>query len=432
MSQVFISYHRAQRKLARLIAHRVAADGHAVWWDRGERPGDNWSEAVSRALANSSCVIVLWSRQAATSPWVLGEATAGFGRGALMSVMADRTVPPSPFDTTPTVDMQDWNGDATDLAWIRLREPLRAKMEVAERAADAQAPLPPQRMPPLRVGFSSAALAPPPPYEEKRGSGLSALMVLTLGGLGAAGWYYRDQVGDTLKTLRDTSATAPSEHVAIPAPPPPIAAASAPAAPALAADALTPVDATPPEPAVAESVAPTRVLPPVPVMTRTYEDWRDTYVPAPVLRNLPRAQAEAGVEPAVARPSTAVGEPPPSAPVGPARPEHVAITEGHAIDLDAPGRRPQPDLWLAQDRNGHGLFVGVSNAARLRSATVARATPAACGEGILRTAPISVRDLTRDGGLCVRTTEGAITAWRVERLDKVETSSVLRLRAVTP
>jgi len=202
MSQAFISYHHAQRKLARLIAHRVAADGHSVWWDRSDRPGDEWSEAVSSALARSACVVVLWSKQAATSPAILGEATAGYGRNALINVMADKTAPPPPFSNAPVVDLQDWAGDSIDVAWIRLRDPIRAKMQAAEvKHVEGQA-LPPHRPPPQiappRTTFQAPPLNLPPPapmYEERRSGGAgSALMVLALAGLAAGGWYYRDEL----------------------------------------------------------------------------------------------------------------------------------------------------------------------------------------------------------------------------------------------
>ena len=424
MSQVFISYHRAQRKLARLIAHRVAADGHAVWWDRGERPGDAWSEAVSTALANSACVIVIWSKLAATSPWVLGEATAGFGRGALVSVMADKTTPPSPFGNAPMVDMHDWAGDSVDLAWVRLREPLRAKMQAAEKVADAQAPLVPQRASPVRVGFSSAAMAPPAPaYEEKRGSGFSTLLVLALGGLGATGWYYRDQVRDELARLQAAQSPAPVEQTLSPATPP-IASASMPMpAPA---DAPLQAESQPAAPATVPSPPPAR--PPVPAMTETYENWRDTFVPAPVLRTVP---SPSGGTPPASDVVSAVNAAPATTATG-GRLDEVRLRQGKFVDLDPPGGRRRTDVWFGPDQTGRGLYLGVDSSARIRATSAARATPALCAAGALRRTPIPVHDLIRSGGLCLRSTEGVVSAWRVEGMERGETGGVLRLRAVTP
>ncbi|MDX2233427.1 MAG: toll/interleukin-1 receptor domain-containing protein [Hyphomonadaceae bacterium] len=300
MSQAFISYHRAQRKLARLIAHRIAADGHSVWWDRGERPGDAWSEAVSTALANSACVVVIWSKQAAASPWVLGEATAGYGRGALVSVCADRTQPPSPFHKGPVIDMQDWEGAGDEVAWIRLREPVRARLDAAEKAAVEGAPLPPMppgtRPPPMtRVGFSSADAPPPPPaYAEKRGGGAGAVMtLLLLGGAAAAGWTYRDPINEQLLAWREglsperNLAEIPPQPPAFETPPAPLSAAAPAAVESLSEAAATGEDAAPEEAPAPPAPPPRPAVPPAPAMTYSYEAWRDSYRPPPVLRAAP-------------------------------------------------------------------------------------------------------------------------------------------------
>lgn len=440
MSQAFISYHRAQRKLARLIAHRVAADGHAVWWDRGERPGDSWSEAVSTALANSACVIVIWSRQAASSPWVLGEATAGYGKGALVNVLSDKTQPPSPFDRAPVVDIQGWEGESVDLAWIRLREPLREKMNAAEKAAAIEAPLPPGRPAPVRVGFSSAAVAglpPPPPHysEERRGGApISTLVLLAVGGLGAAGWYYRDQVQDQALHWQAALTPPPREYAAIPEPAPPTMQVSVPAP-------ITPTplpEEAPVETGVLEPVAATTVAakpapPPVPTMTRTYEDWRDTFVPAPILRSLPRAPVEPVTPTPVAleaQMETAPGAMTP-APAVSARLERLMVQEGRFIDVDGPGSERKTDLWFAPDKNGYGLFLGVTNGARMRVASGPRISASLCATGVLRRNPIAVRELQREGGICLRSSDGTVSAWRVETVGKEGAGSVLRMVAVS-
>lgn len=440
MSQAFISYHRAQRKLARLIAHRIAADGHSVWWDRGERPGDNWSEAVSTALANSACVVVIWSRQAATSPWVMGEATAGYGRGVLVSVQSDGTPPPSPFHKGPAIDMRDWEGAGDDVAWIRLREPVRAKLEASERATVIEADvLPPPRpmqsplQPPprARVAYTSTPLPPPPSYEPRRGGGaVSVMTLLLLGGAAAAGWVYRDRINEEALRLRAAWTPPATEVAEIPRLPTmpaaeraaPAATAPAPAAPDALAPAETAPDALPP----AAKPAPL----PAPEMTRTMEDWRDNYTPPPVLRTLPASSPAPAPK---APPVAAFSDIPPLPPAPPPafRLNRVEIVEGRFIDLDPPGATRQTDLWFSLDRSGNGVFLGVANGARLRLVGARRATPAACADTLLRRTPIAERDLTRDRGLCIRSSAGTVTAWRIEGVQKGAQGDVLRLSAVS-
>ena len=166
--------------------------------------------------------------------------------------------------------------------------------------------------------------------------------------------------------------------------------------------------------------------------TGRIEDWRDTFVPAPVLRSLPRAPAEPAALPASLETTPNAASAPPAAPAPGWRLERVAVTQGRFVDLDAPGGRRESDVWFAPDRTGYGLFLGVAHTARTRLVKVAKATPAQCATSFLLRVPISARELVRDGGLCVRSTDGVVTAWRVEGVDKTAGGSVLRLRAVNP
>lgn len=446
MSQAFISYHHAQRKLARLIAHRVAADGHSVWWDRSDRPGDSWSEAVSSALARSACVIVIWSKQAASSPAVLGEATAGFGRGALISITSDRTPPPSPFDTAPTIDMQDWEGDSIDVAWIRLREPIRAKMQVAEvKHVEGQA-LPPQRppMPPPRPAYHSAPLSLPPPMpeEKRRSPAASALMILAIGGLAAGGWYFRDELRQ--EATRWQAALQPESQVAeIPEAPsaaPPFERTSVVDA-SLPADAAATAGESPTE-VLAGELSPEAVTTPVaataPAAQTTTADrpgWDDGWVPAPVLRQIPRAQPE---------PDPPFADPAPSAPavntsasvvvtapsLAPAAVHRINLRQGRFVDIDSNDPNRQTDIWFAPDRSGDGLYLGVTNGARMRVVPIDRATKAECARSgaVMRRTPVGARDLARGMGVCVRTSANEIRVVHVEGIEGAGREKVLRLR----
>jgi hypothetical protein len=59
-----------------------------------------------------------------------------------------------------------------------------------------------------------------------------------------------------------------------------------------------------------------------------------------------------------------------------------------------------------------------------------KATLAGCRQVVLRRTPISARELTDDGGLCLRTSDGRLSAWRVERLDRDSNGAILHLRPV--
>lgn len=441
MSQAFISYHHAQRKLARLIAHRIAADGHSVWWDRADRPGDSWSEAVSSALARSACVIVLWSKQSVASPNILGEATAGFGRNVLIGVATDRARVPSPFDAAPVIDMSDWTGDSIDVAWIRLRDPIRAKMQAAEvKHVEGQAlpPLPP-RLPapqPARAAFQNNGpiLPPPAPITEvKRGpSAASALMLLAVGGLAAAGWYYRDDVRE--QATRWQAALEPQGEIAA-IPQAPLEAIPPAAAPTQVAEAPV-TDPAIPEAALPETAKTTAAALPVatPASAAAKAETRvptiDDWVPAPVMRHIPRT---AEVDPpftdgAQIQPvATATVAPPPPPSAGPQR---INLRMSRFIDLDISDPRKETDIWFAPDRSGNGLYLGVTNGARLRVVPMAQATAAECGRSgvILRRTPIPARDLARGVGVCLRTSDNQLRVVHVEGIEGTGREKVLRLK----
>lgn len=449
MSQAFISYHHAQRKLARLLAHRIAADGHSVWWDRSDRPGDAWSEAVSSALARSACVIVIWSKQSATNPSILGEAAAGFGRGALISVMSDKTTPPPPFDSAPTIDMHDWAGDSIDVAWIRLRDPIRAKMQVAEVKHVEGQPLPPQRPPatPPRPAYQQAPLSLPPPavYEEKRGSSVSsALMILAVGGLAAAGWYYRDEVQQ--EANRWTAALQPETNIAAipdaPYTPTPMSTAAPPVI-----EAALPTE-TPPatEAATPETAAPETAQTPatgVIATTRVSAErggWDTNWVPPPVIRQIPqRAPVEQPDPPftdaaPAAQPASAQA-PAAAVAAAPAIAVHrINLRQGRFVDLDVADPRRETDIWFAPDKSGDGLYLGVTNGSRLRVVPANRATFAECTRSgaVLRRTPIAARDLARGLGVCLRTSANQLRVIHVEGIEGAGREKVLRLRLDAP
>jgi hypothetical protein len=447
MSQAFISYHHAQRKLARLIAHRVAADGHSVWWDRGDRPGDSWSEAVSAALARSACVVVIWSRQAASSPAILGEATAGYGRGALVNVTTDRTQPPAPFDSAPTVDLEDWSGDSIDVAWIRLREPIRAKMKDAEVKHVEGQPLPPQRppaLPPARAAFQGnpgPILPPPPPEVEiRRGPGAaSGFMILALGGLAAAGWYFRDDLRQ--EANRWQAALEPqSEIAAIPdapiTPPPLPPHAATPVVETPLEPTPTPAETAEPAPGAA-GVIPAATPTPRAAGAPSEASALDAWVPPPILRQLPRAQpAQDPPFTDAPTPAVAVAPAPSASPSFPAAPaiHRINLRMGRFVDIDIADPRRATDIWFAPDRSGDGLYLGVTNGARLRVIPGGAASAAQCARSgvTLRRTPVPARDLARGLTVCVRTSADRLRVVHVEGIEGSGREKVLKLRLDPP
>jgi hypothetical protein len=83
---VFISYSRKDRTAAKALADDLASAGVPVWWDREIYPGDDFHNAIVTALDQAQVVIVIWSEDAAASPWVRDEARRAARQKKLITV----------------------------------------------------------------------------------------------------------------------------------------------------------------------------------------------------------------------------------------------------------------------------------------------------------------------------------------------------------
>ena len=83
---VFISYSRKDKAVAKALADDLGAAGVPVWWDREIYPGDDFHNAIVTALDQAQVVIVIWSEDAAASPWVRDEARRAARQKKLITV----------------------------------------------------------------------------------------------------------------------------------------------------------------------------------------------------------------------------------------------------------------------------------------------------------------------------------------------------------
>ena len=114
MSDIFISYARADRARARMLADSLEAEGWSVWWDQRIRSGEAFDRVIESALANAKCVIALWSRHSVGSDWVRAEAANGLSRGILISALIDEGAAlPLRFSQIQTQQLSGWNGPGT-------------------------------------------------------------------------------------------------------------------------------------------------------------------------------------------------------------------------------------------------------------------------------------------------------------------------------
>jgi WD40 repeat protein len=126
MFDIFISYSSKDRKrVASLVASLTALHGWSIWWDERVQTGARFTSEIETALAESRCVLVVWSADSVESDWVRSEADQGRKRGILVPICLDQAQPPMPFEMTETTDFSNWNGSEQESGFLGLVEAIQ-------------------------------------------------------------------------------------------------------------------------------------------------------------------------------------------------------------------------------------------------------------------------------------------------------------------
>lgn len=165
-TDIFLSYARADRPAARMIADCLADEGFSVWWDASLRSGETFDEVIERNLRDAKAVIVLWSPRSVASRWVRAEATLADRRDKLAPAIIEACDLPIIFELKHASDLCDWTGDVSDPRWRSFVSDLQGLIEAGghpaaqrpapEAPAKAAAPAPRQ---PLRPGSDEVIFA---------------------------------------------------------------------------------------------------------------------------------------------------------------------------------------------------------------------------------------------------------------------------------
>jgi len=122
LSDIFISYARIDRKKASIIAGSLKSKGWSVWWDRKILPGKPFDEIIEKALGESKCVVVLWSKVSITRPWVKEEAREGLKKEILVPALIDEVDPPLGFKSIQAANLVNWNGTSPNTEFDKFVE----------------------------------------------------------------------------------------------------------------------------------------------------------------------------------------------------------------------------------------------------------------------------------------------------------------------
>jgi hypothetical protein len=139
MFHVFISYSRIDRDRAKRVAEALRERGYPVWWDDDIAAGQTFDAAIEQALADATCVVVLWSSASVKSDWVKTEAAEAARRKILVPVLLDEVAIPLEFRRLQTANLAQWSGRADSAEFDRV---LRA-IDLATRRDSGSQPASP-------------------------------------------------------------------------------------------------------------------------------------------------------------------------------------------------------------------------------------------------------------------------------------------------
>jgi len=175
MSDIFISYKREEQAMARNLANALEGEGWTVWWDPKLRAGERFNDVIEKALKESKCVLVMWSKRSVESKYVKDEATYALNRNKLVPVMIEEVELPFRFEDLHTPSLLDWDGSRDSRDFRKLVGDISAKLsdsgeiipDHTEQAAERQRPeilvTPPAVDRPYNISFDMLPVGNQPP-----------------------------------------------------------------------------------------------------------------------------------------------------------------------------------------------------------------------------------------------------------------------------
>ena len=141
MAEIFISYSRSDREVAKVFADAFAAQGWSVWWDPEIFVGTQYDKAIEDELDRAKCVVVLWSKRSVESRWVRSEASKAVERSALVPVRIEPDAEvPLEFTKIQTADLAGWDGDCENPTFTGLIRGIERAIRTAQSGGEPGGP----------------------------------------------------------------------------------------------------------------------------------------------------------------------------------------------------------------------------------------------------------------------------------------------------
>ena len=138
MSDIFVSYARADRDRIRPLVQVLEKQGWSVWWDPGIQPGDEFRAVIERELNAARCVVVIWSQTSVGRNFVIDEANEGLKRGVLIPVLFDEVEMPLGFRQHHAARLTDWSGQTNHPELAQLIASITTKIGASPKKQDSR------------------------------------------------------------------------------------------------------------------------------------------------------------------------------------------------------------------------------------------------------------------------------------------------------
>ena len=198
MVDVFISYSRTNRDVARRLAEAIGRLGYVVWWD-DELPAHlSYGEVITQKIGEAKATLVVWSAESAASEWVRAEADMARNAKKLIQTAIGDCTPPLPFNQIQYAAIGDWAGEEDHPGWRKARASLAALCgpPPAGVASASPEPVAPEPVAAVVTPPPAAAVPPKPQFRLARSAprsranrlafvaiAASIMTILTVGGL---------------------------------------------------------------------------------------------------------------------------------------------------------------------------------------------------------------------------------------------------------
>lgn len=120
MADVFLSYKSEHRHVTERIAHLLRLYEMSVWWDDA-LTGERADPEIRSQIAAAKAVVILISKAALRSDWVLGEADRAGDKIVPAKIESiNKSELPTPLLGHDIIDLTDWDGTSFDKEFPKL------------------------------------------------------------------------------------------------------------------------------------------------------------------------------------------------------------------------------------------------------------------------------------------------------------------------